>query len=304
MYLSRNLLIVTALLALLSAIAPAAPSAKLKAMAPADQYFGKLKLSFLGINNTFRDAGISAADHTTDPAIVSKVDFAIDALNDWQKKFPQDPQLSRTYFLAQLTLKKIWIQKYQDKAWSYMQHILVAYPATFYGKTVKAEIARGFTRHYYAVAVPCDASATPAPSVTTDNGKYKTVVETPPCITPSPSPSPSIEPTPSLEAPVPSALPSGVPAVPSPLQPQASPPAAPSAAPASLTSPLPLPSASVSPQPAASPIPAVSPSAVPPNSPVPTASASPLPAASPSSAATVSPMPVSSPTSSPSPSAK
>jgi hypothetical protein len=287
MYLTRNLLIVAALLALLSAIAPAAPSAKLKAMAPADQYFGKLKLSFLGINNTFRDAGISAADHTTDPTVVNKVDFAIDALNDWQKKFPADPQLSRTYFLAQITLKKIWIQKYQDKAWSYMQHLLVAYPATFYAKTVKAEIARGFTRHYYAVAVPCDASATPAPSVTTDNGKYKTVVETPPCITPSPSPSPSIEPTPSLEAPA-----------------QPSPPAASSPAPALSTSPLPLPPASAPPQPSASPIPAASLSPVPPSSPVPTASASPLPAGPPSPAATTSPMPAGSPLSSPSPSAK
>jgi hypothetical protein len=270
-----NVLIVTALLALLTALAPAAPSAKLKAMAPADQYFGKLKLSFLGINNTFRDAGISAADHTTDSAIVNKVEFAIDALNDWQKKFPSDPQLSRTYFLAQITLKKIWIQKYQDKAWSYMQHILVAYPATFYAKTVKADIARGFTQHYYAAAVPCDATATPAPSVTTNNGKYKTVIETPPCITPSPSPSPSVEPTSPLEPPV---LPSGVPTLPSPLQPQTSAPAvSPSPAPAG----SPVPAVTASPMPSSSPIPAATPTPVPAESPVPSPSPLPLPAGSP-----------------------
>jgi hypothetical protein len=241
-------------------------------MAPADQYFGKLKLSFLGINNTFRDAGISAAEHTTDPAIASKVDFAIDALNDWQKQFPRDPQLSRTYFLAQITLKKIWIRKYQDKAWSYMQHILVAYPTTFYGRTVKADIARGWTSHYYAAAVPCDAAATPAPNVTTNNGKYKTIVETPPCIAPSPSPSPS----PSLE---PSAMPSGVPGSPSPVRPQTSAPVPASPPPSG----SPVPAASPSPAATGTPVPATppSPASPPAATPLPTASLHPVPSGSP-----------------------
>ncbi len=237
-------------------------------MAPADEYFGKLKLSFLGINNTFRDTSISAGAHTTDAALARKIDFAIDALNDWQRKFPHDPQLARTYFLAQITLKKLWLEPYQDKAWAYMQHIVAAYPATFYGRTVKADIARGFTRHYYAPAVPCDAAATPAPSVTTDNGKYKTTIETPPCVTPSPSPSPSPEPTlapaaplvpaPSLSpgatpSPAPAGVPSAVPpaspgAVP-PASPAGTPPAVPAATPAG-SSPLPSPAAAPSPSPA------------------------------------------------------
>jgi hypothetical protein len=235
--------LLSALFVLPAVLAPAASSGKLTDSAPADQYFGKIKLSFLGINNTFKDTAISAGDHTTDPALANKVDFAIDALNDWQRKFPRDPQLARTYFLAQLTLKKLWIEKYQDKAWSYMQHIVVAYPTTFYGKTIKADIARGFTRHFFAAAVPCDASATPAPSVTTNNGKYKTVVETPPCITPSPSPSPSNEP---------SAMPSGEPGLPAPSASPASPaPSASPVAPAPSASPAsPAPSAPASSAPA------------------------------------------------------
>ena len=183
------------LLAALTLPVPAATNAKLKHVAPADEYFGRLKLSFLGINNTFRDAGISAGSHTTEQSIASKVDFAMDALNDWQRKFPGDPQLARSYFLAQITLKKIWIESYQNKAWSYMQHIVATYPATFYGKTIKTEIARGFTRHFFAPAQPCDADSTPAPSVTTGNGKYKTVIETAPCYTPRPSPTPTTMPT-------------------------------------------------------------------------------------------------------------
>jgi hypothetical protein len=229
---ARNLFLLSALLVLPAVLAPAASSGKLADSAPADQYFGKIKLSFLGINNTFKDTAISAGDHTTDPALASKVDFAIDALNDWQRKFPRDPQLARTYFLAQLTLKKLWIEKYQDKAWSYMRHIVIAYPTTFYARTIKADIARGFTRHFFAAAVPCDAAATPTPSVTTNNGKYKTVVETPPCITPSPSPSPSIEPSamPSAEPGLPAPASSASPAAPAPSASPAAP--APSASPA------------------------------------------------------------------------
>lgn len=191
---ARNALALSSLLVLLAAAAAPAPRSKLQDSAPADSYFGRLKMSFLGINNTFKDAAISAGDHTTDPAITGKVDFAMEALNDWQRKYPRDPQLARTYFLGQIALKKIWIEKYQDKAWVYMQHIVSAYPSTFFAKTIKADLARGFTRHFYAAALPCDPSATPAPSVATDNGRYKTVVETAPCITPSPSPSPSAMP--------------------------------------------------------------------------------------------------------------
>jgi hypothetical protein len=41
-----------------------------------------MKLSFLGINNTFRDASITAGEHTVDPALVDKVMPADDALRD------------------------------------------------------------------------------------------------------------------------------------------------------------------------------------------------------------------------------
>lgn len=235
---ARQALATISLLVALTAPVPAATKAQLKQVAPADEYFGRLKLSFLGINNTFRDAGISAGNHTTSPSIASKVDFAMDALNDWQRKFPRDPQLARSYFLAQMTLKKIWIESYQNKAWSYMQHIIATYPATFYGRTIKTEIARGFTRHFFAAAQPCDAGATPAPSVATNNGKYKTVIETPPCSTPSPPPTPAAPPagTPSPSI-VPTASPSPAPASPAPAVAPATPVSEPSATPTASASP-------------------------------------------------------------------
>ena len=135
----------------------------MKISATADEYFGKLKISFLGINNTLHDAAITAGDHTTDPSVVNKVGFAEDALTDWEKKYPRDPQLTRTYYLAIGVEKKIWIQANQQRAWVYMNRIVAVFPNSYFGKLIKREIAIGFTEHYYADPVPCQTpSPTPA----------------------------------------------------------------------------------------------------------------------------------------------
>ncbi len=183
----------------LTSVGSSAAAPPLKALAPADEYFGRMKLSFLGINNTFQHAAIEAGPHTTSSSIVNKVDFAMEALNDWQNRYPRDPHLARSYFLGELTFKKIWIQKYQDKAWAYMQRLVTVYPTTFFGKTVKTELAKGFTQHYYAEPVPCGTEPPPATSpepTVTDNGKYKISIEPVPCVPVSaPSEEPSMAPT-------------------------------------------------------------------------------------------------------------
>jgi len=134
---------------------------KFKSSAPADEYFGRLKMSFLGMNNTFRDAAISSGDRTTDPGIINKVALAEDALEAWGKKYPRDPQLARTYFLATQADRKIWTKTNQELAWKYMNRVVQLFPATFFAKTLKADLAKGFTEHYYAASVAC---ATPIPS--------------------------------------------------------------------------------------------------------------------------------------------
>jgi len=55
----------------------------LKVSAPGDEYFGQLKMSYLGIENTFHDESIRAGAYTTDSRIISQVDFAEDALRQW-----------------------------------------------------------------------------------------------------------------------------------------------------------------------------------------------------------------------------
>jgi hypothetical protein len=182
--------------------------------APGDEYFGKMKMSYLGINNTFHDETIRAGDYTTDPGIISKVGFADEALEAWSHKYPGDPQLARSYFLAIAMYKKIYVLQYQQKAWTYMHVLTARFPTTYFGKLEKVDLAKGFTEHYFAdaqmcptplpsgVTVPPEASPsatdTPAPAP----GQPKVDVITPPCVQPSPIPTeaPMTEPSASPSA--------------------------------------------------------------------------------------------------------
>jgi hypothetical protein len=94
------------LLALALALSFTAPAFAVSTsdLAPADRYFGRLKMSILGIRNSIKDLSARAdsfpddAEHIFDKAVLVE-----DALRDWQAKFPNDPWIPRYSFsLAQL----------------------------------------------------------------------------------------------------------------------------------------------------------------------------------------------------------
>jgi hypothetical protein len=191
----------------------------MKISAPADEYFGRLKLSFLGIDNTLRDAAKTAADHTTDESVITKVALAVDALKDWEKKYPRDPQLTRSYYFAIAVEKKIWVKENQEEAWTYMNRIADVFPNTYFGKLIKREIALGFTEHYYAEAVPCP-TPTPVPTATPSPAPKPVATPTvapragrrPPRATPTPVPTPRPTPTPTA-SPTPEPTPTPTPEI-------------------------------------------------------------------------------------------
>src|SRR5581483_7718036 len=78
--------------------------------APGDEYFGRMKLSYLGINNTFHDEAIRSGAYTLDQGIITKITFADDALRAWSAKYPGDPQLARSYFLAIEAFSRVYTQ--------------------------------------------------------------------------------------------------------------------------------------------------------------------------------------------------
>lgn len=178
--------------------------------APGDEYFGRMKMSYLGIDNTYKDGAISAGDFTTDPKLISKLDFATDALRRWAQKYPNDPQLAHSYYLGVLVLRKVYTQPEQQTTWEFMQILVHKYPNTYFGKQTKATIAsNGFTEHWFAVAQICPTPSargvshsavaldTPAPSPSPAAGHPAVDVITPPCVQPTPGPDDDTSPMPS-----------------------------------------------------------------------------------------------------------
>jgi hypothetical protein len=149
--------------------------------APGDEYFGRMKMSYLGIDNTYKDGAVSAGAYSTDPRLIAKLDFASDALRRWAAKYPNDPQLARSYFLGVQVLRKIYTQPEQETAWDFMQLLVQKYPTTYFGKVMKASIASGFTEHWFALAQICP---TPLPL------GAGVMPEVTPDVTPTPSPAP------------------------------------------------------------------------------------------------------------------
>lgn len=230
----------------------------LKTSAPGDEYFGRMKMSYLGINNTFHDDLIRAGAYTTDGRIVSHVEFADEALQDWAKKYPNDPQLARSYFLAFQMYRKIWTKEFQDKAWNYAHIVLKKWPSSFFGKALNKDLQIGFTEHYFADAQPC-----PIPTETPTGKPGRSVALPSPSPTPIPTPSPTpapgqpkaeVLPAPCIPPPTPAPIPTLTPVpsgslTPSPM-PSGAPSASPSPAPSATTSPRPSPASSPTPSPA------------------------------------------------------
>ena len=72
------------------------------ALAPLDEYFGKQKMSPLGIENTIHDTSLRVR---YDPAHAARyyqgLESAEDALHDWARKYPKDPWLAgRAYYMS------------------------------------------------------------------------------------------------------------------------------------------------------------------------------------------------------------
>jgi hypothetical protein len=89
------------------AVASAKHPAKCK-VAPADEYFGKLKMSILGIRNTIRDQGLKVdvfpekADSTLNAIALTE-----DAVRDWEHKYPCDTWLPGSIYALEHFYAKI-----------------------------------------------------------------------------------------------------------------------------------------------------------------------------------------------------
>ena len=100
-----------------AAAAEAAHQAAMKLLAPGDEYFGPLKLSFIGIRNTLRDTGLRYdVNHDLSKQTFATAQLTERSIRDWEKKYLRDPQLPRAVFALQRLYTKVLSQESRDRA--------------------------------------------------------------------------------------------------------------------------------------------------------------------------------------------
>jgi hypothetical protein len=118
------------------------PVTKVVRVAPADEYFGRLKMSILGIRNQLRDLDLReqyTPEKTAD--VLGPAGFVEDALHDWEHKYPSDPWLPRNVFLLERLYSKVHSSDGQHCTSRTLHWLLARYPRTWYGKEAKTELA-------------------------------------------------------------------------------------------------------------------------------------------------------------------
>jgi hypothetical protein len=113
-------------------------------VAPADEYFGRLKLSILGIRNTIKDMGLKA---DADPsravnAVMGSVGLTEDAMRDWEKKYPKDSWIPATIFSLERLYAKVDSDDARARAKLAMAWLVHDYPASAPAKIGKKELAQ------------------------------------------------------------------------------------------------------------------------------------------------------------------
>jgi len=84
--------------------ATTASTVPMSQLAPADEYFGRARLSVLGIANIIKDTGLRLDEGAAPPTMLDgQLTFVNDALRDWESQFPNDPWIARDLYALELT---------------------------------------------------------------------------------------------------------------------------------------------------------------------------------------------------------
>jgi len=135
----RRLLLLVAVL-LVTGTAAWADTVKSK-VAPADEYFGRLKMSVLGIANTIKDMRLRVvADADKTPSIFGSLAMVEDAIRDWERKYPRDSWVAKDLYALEVTYltapgERAHAMAIRTEAWLHRD-----YPKTAYARQAQAAL--------------------------------------------------------------------------------------------------------------------------------------------------------------------
>lgn len=110
-------------------------------VAPADEYFGRLKMSILGIRNQLHDLELRL-EYTPNngEAVLGSAAFIEDALHDWEHKYPQDPWLAKDVYELTSLYAHVHTAHGRSCANRSLRWLLGRYGRTRYGAQARAQI--------------------------------------------------------------------------------------------------------------------------------------------------------------------
>jgi len=104
------------------------------ASAPADEYFGRFKLSNLGVRNIIHDITIEGNSPLALPKQQTRIQSVQMAMADWASKYPRDRWLPGAIVRFATMLESKQQPQYDQAAFSLWSFLLQRYPNTWYSK--------------------------------------------------------------------------------------------------------------------------------------------------------------------------
>lgn len=110
-------------------------------VAPADEYFGRLKMSILGIQNQLRDLALRLA-YTPNKSedVLGSAAMVEDAMQDWEHKYPADPWLPKSVYNLAMLYSNVHTAHGHVRAVHALRWMLARYGRTHYGALARAQI--------------------------------------------------------------------------------------------------------------------------------------------------------------------
>lgn len=109
-------------------------------VAPADEYFGRLKMSILGIRNQLHDLDMKL-QYTPEKSedVIGSAAMVEDAIRDWEHKYPADPWLAKDVYQLTALYERIDTEHGHQVAAHAMQWLLARYGKTAYAVQAKTQ---------------------------------------------------------------------------------------------------------------------------------------------------------------------
>ena len=125
-------------------------------LAPADEYFGPLKQSILGIRNSLRDMGLRyEVNHDIATQTLASASLTEASIRDWSHKYPRDHEVPQAIFNLQRLYTKILIDPARVKAKATADWLFGAY-----GNSPQAKSLHEILTTEAQAAVPAPAAST------------------------------------------------------------------------------------------------------------------------------------------------